>query len=582
MASNGVYLGINAEPVDPSAAVVQGGKVLAFAEEERFIRNKHAIGVYPLKALEYCLKAARISMSDIDSAAVAWDIAGYSDGSLRAFYDSLAEKWPVDKSTKSWQNYMIGAHNREGIKNVHYKKNWHRIFGDIKLPEVHSVPHHYTHAFQAYMQSGFDQAITLSIDGSGDKHCTVVWRCENGKIEPMREFLMPHSLGWLYSAITEFLGFQSKDGEYKVMGLAAYGESDKDIFTKLEKIIRPTEDGIGYELEPRYIHYGSHSYSGRFTNTLVKLLGRPPRAPHEEITAWHRNLAYAVQKKLEETVSRLVLWAIRETGIQNVCLGGGVAHNIKMNSTIFHLPEVKGFFAHPLCSDLGTSAGAALALCYRETGSRPGKLETLALGPQFSDEEIEETLNQTSIPYEKFDDITIPVVKELARGAIVGWFQGRMEAGPRALGQRSILADPRDARARDKVNAVIKYREYWRPFCPSLPLDAMPRYFDNFQEAPFMNIAFAANEQLQRQAPAIVHVDGTVRVQTMRPDQNPLFYRLLKNFEKATGVPVLLNTSFNIKGEPVVCSVQDALRTFWATGLDVLAIGSFFINKHKS
>ncbi len=575
-----IYLGINAEPVDPSAALVENGKVLAFAEEERFIRNKHAVGVYPLKAIEYCLKAAQISLSDVEAVVVAWDVEAYTDGSLRIFFDSLEKTWPVDKHTKSWQNYMISTHNLEGIKNVHYKKNWHRYFGDIKQPPVKSVPHHFTHAFQAYMQSGFDKAICLSIDGSGDKHCTVVWRCEDGKLEPLREILMPHSLGWLYSAITEFLGFQSKDGEYKVMGLAAYGEPDQEIFAKLEKIIELSGDGIAYQLDPSYIHYGSHSYSGRFTNKLVKLLGQKPRSPHEEITAWHRNLAYAMQKKLEEHVSRLVSWAISETGIHNVCVGGGVAQNIKMNSMIFNLPEVKGFFAHPLSSDLGTSAGAALALCMRETGSAPEKLETVALGPEYSDEEIEATLNTSSIPYKRYDDITAPVVEELVKGRVVGWFQGRMEAGARALGQRSILADPRDVKSRDRVNGVVKFREYWRPFCPSLTWESMPRYFDKYTEAPFMNIAFLANEKLKTDALAIVHIDGTARVQTVRLEQNPLYYRLLKAFESKTGVPVLLNTSFNVKGEPIVCSIQDALRTFWATGLDCLAIGNYFINKH--
>ncbi len=575
-----IYLGINAEPVDPSVAVVRDGKVLGLAEEERFIRHKHGVGIYPIRALKYCLKRAGISMQDIAGVGVAWNVKAYSDGTMRKFFDEMAKTWPVDNQTKAWQNYMISGHNFEGMENIHYK-NWRKVFGDIKMPPIIHMPHHYTHAFHSYMQSGFNEAVCLTIDGSGDKHCAVVWRCEGDEIKPMREILMPHSLGWLYSAITEFLGFRSKDGEYKVMGLSAYGGLDEDFTSKLNQVIRQAEDGIEYRLDPRYIHYGKHSFSGRFTDELIVLLGKNPRLPDEGITAWHENLAFAVQKKLEEAVNRLALWAISETGIQNVCVGGGIAHNIKMNSAIFLLPEVGRIFAHPLCNDAGTAAGVALAASFQETGARPEKLESLALGPEFSDEEIEEVLKMTHVPYEKFDDICKPVASALAAGRMVAWFQGRMEAGPRALGQRSILADPRDVKNRDKVNAVVKFREYWRPFCPSLPLEAMDRYFDKFCEAPFMNLAFLANDRLKKEAPGIVHIDGTARVQTVREDVNPLYHRLLKTFESKTGVPVLLNTSFNVKGEPIVCSIQDALRTFWATGLDALAIGRYLINKHR-
>ncbi|MDP3994151.1 MAG: carbamoyltransferase C-terminal domain-containing protein [Candidatus Doudnabacteria bacterium] len=574
------YIGINAEPVDPSVAIVRDGKVLAFAEEERFIRYKHALKVYPIRALRYCLKQTGISLQDVSGVGIAWDVEAYSDGRLREFFDNMAKTLPVDKGTKAWQNYMISTHNFEGIKNVHVR-NWRKMAGDINMPKILSFPHHYTHAFHAYMQSGFDKAVCLTIDGSGDKHCTVVWRCEGDKIEPLREITMPYSLGWLYGAITEYLGFKSKDGEYKVMGFGAYGEADPELLRKFEQIISVAGDGVEYRLNSRYIHYGQHSYSDRFTDELVTLFGKPPRLPDEEINHWHENLAFVLQKKLEEAAVRLVHWGISKTGIQNVCVGGGVGHNIKMNNAIFALPEVESIFVHPLCSDLGGAAGAALAACFNETGIRPEKLETLALGPEFSDQEIEEMLKIVRVPYEKFDDICAPVSKELARGRVVGWFQGRMEAGPRALGQRSILADPRDVKSRDRVNGVVKFREYWRPFCPSLTLESMEHYFDKYTEAPFMNLAFVANERLKKEAPAVVHIDGTARVQTVRPDHNPLFHRLLKTFEKESGVPVLLNTSFNVKGEPIVCTPQDALRTFWSTGLDALAIGSYFINKHN-
>jgi len=363
------------------------------------------------------------------------------------------------------------------------------------------------------------------------------------------------------------------------MGLAAYGEPDKDLRAKMDRIVFPAPDGIEYRVDPTYIHYGPRSYSERFTDKLVELFDRKPRLSEEEITQWHENLAYAVQKKLEESVERLIRWAIRETGIRKVCISGGVGLNVKMNSSLFLLPEVDDVFAHPLCSDGGAAVGAALAACFERSGARPERLETLALGLEESNKTIERALKVARLEYEKPDDICEAVADQLAKGRIVGWFQGRMEAGPRALGQRSILADPRNVENRDKVNAIIKFREYWRPFCPSMTAEAASKYFGRYTNAPFMIIAFSANERLKQDAPAIVHVDGTSRVQMVHRDTLPRFHQLLKAFEKRSGVPVLLNTSFNVKGEPIVCTIQDALRTFWSTGLEILAAGDFLIRK---
>jgi carbamoyltransferase len=572
------YVGLNADPTDPSAAIVRDGVVIAFAEEERFVRYKHAYGHYPSRALRFCLQRAGIELRDVAAVAINWNLQAYTDGTMERFYRALREKYPVDPQTIAWQNSRLRKRNLGETRRFH-ERHWKRLFGGDGFPPVVGVPHHFTHAFQAYMQSPFDAALVLTVDGSGDQHCTVLWEARGREIRPIREITMPDSLGWFYAAFTEYLGFEAYDGEYKVMGLAAYGRSDPDLLARMRRIVRLDEGGPGYRIDPTYLHYGPRTYSDRFTDRLVELLGRPPRLPGEEIAPWHEDLAHAVQETLEEAVERLVAWGVREVRVPRVCISGGVGQNIKMNTRLFHHPTVESVFAHPLCSDAGAAAGAALAACYRDTGAEPEKLKTLALGNEESDEEIERALKLTLVDYDEPDDICEAVAEELARGRIVGWFQGRMEVGPRALGQRSILADPRRPENRDRVNAIIKFREYWRPFCPSMTAEASPRYFEACVDAPFMIIAFRANDRLRRDAPAIVHVDGTSRVQMVHREMHPLFHRLLEAFGRRTGVPVLLNTSFNVKGEPIVCTIRDALRTFWATGLEVLAAGRFLIRK---
>lgn len=576
--ADAVVLGIFAGGVDPSAAAVRHGKVLAFSEEERHVRQKHASGMYPMRALNYCLNAAGVGMSEVAAVAVNWNLPAYSDGTMQTFFEDVRREWAVDDDTIAWQNWMLNWFNEERHRAYH-EAHWRREFGDISFPALHPVPHHFTHAYQAAMQSPFDQAVCLSIDGSGDQHTTVLWEKRGKALETIREICIPHSLGWVYAAFTEYLGFQAYDGEYKVMGLAAYGRPRVDLMAMLEAIVQPASDGVEFRVDPHYIHYGPHTYSGRYTDSLVELLGARPRLPGDPITSWHEDLAYAVQESLERAVERLVLWGVRETGHSEVCVGGGVGLNVKMNSRLFRHPEIKDVFPHPLCSDSGAAAGAALAVSSFLDGSSPERLETLALGPEENSEQIEAALRLAHLEYQRPRDICDAVAAELARGRIVGWFQGRMEAGPRALGQRSILADPRDLGNRDRVNSIIKFREYWRPFCPSITAEAAEKYFDEYTDAPFMTIAFAAGERLTEEAPAVVHVDGTSRVQLVHEKVMPQYHRLLRAFERYTGVPVLLNTSFNVKGEPIVCTVQDALRTFWSTGLEVLAAGDFLVLK---
>lgn len=578
VADQRVFLGIFEGHFDPAVAVVRGGQVLAYSEEERHLRYKHAAGVYPTRALRYCLDTAGVSISDVCAVGINWDLGAYSDGRMAAFFENMRREWELDEQTLAWQRSMLRRFDVHALQSYH-ERYWRRVFGDVPFPPLHPVPHHFTHAFQAAMQSPFDEALCLTIDGSGDQHTTVLWHKAGDDLQPIHEILMPHSLGWVYAAFTEYLGFQAYDGEYKVMGLAAYGKPNDDLVAKMGRIVQLAPDGIGFQVNPTYIHYGSHSYSDRFTDELPALFGRPPRRPDDEIERWHEDLAFAVQASLEVAVERLVQWGVEKTGLRKLCIGGGVGLNVKMNTRLFSNPGIDDVFAQPLCSDGGAAVGAALAACYDVTGMRPEPLKTLALGPEDSNEAIERALTVAHVPYERPADICATVASELADGRIVGWFQGRMEAGPRSLGQRSILADPRRIENRDKVNAIVKFREYWRPFCPSMTAESAPDYFDCYTDAPFMIIAFSANQRLLSDAPAIVHVDGTSRVQLVHEEVLPRYHRLLMEFQSLTGVPVLLNTSFNVKGEPIVCTIQDALRTFWATGLEVLAAGDFLIRK---
>jgi carbamoyltransferase len=577
MGDSGFYLGIFEGHADPAVAIVRGGEIVAYSEEERHSRNKHAWGIYPTRALKYCLDVAGISLSDVSAVGLNWDTEGYTGGRLQSFYDQLNQQFPVDDATRGWQRSLINRFNKSNTEQRHHFE-WRRTFGDVEFPPIVSAPHHFVHAFQAAMQSGFDESLCLTIDGSGDEHCTVLWEHRGDQLTPIFERTIPHSLGWYYAAFTEYLGFRAYDGEYKLMGLAAYGRENKQLRDMVAQVLLLDAAGRHcYSIDPTYIHYGEHTYSNRFTDKLVELFGRPPCVATDEYDKWHEDLAYAVQDQLERAVVGLVEWGIERTGLNKVTIGGGVGLNVKMNSRIFELPSVTDVWANPLCSDGGAAVGAALVAEFTEKGIPPKKLVRLDYG--FEETVIEPILIQSKLAYTRSDNVARDTAALIAEGKIVGWFQGRMEAGPRALGHRSILADPRIIDSRDKVNSIIKFREYWRPFCPSMLAERADEYLENCTNAPFMIIAFRATEQLKALAPAIVHIDGTARVQLVDRDVDPLYHSLIAEFEKLSGVGVLLNTSFNVKGEPLVCTLRDAIRTFFSTGLDVLVAGDYIVHK---
>lgn len=573
-------LGIFYDGADPSASILVDGEIIAFAEEERFIRIKHATDYFPNKAIQYCLEEAKISIKEIDYITYGWDCPKYSNGFMEKFYTDLKSQFNVDEKTTVWQKRLLFFFNEESQRqNIYY--NLRKVFGDVQFPEIKFIPHHYTHAFSAYFYSKFQEAVILTIDGSGDENCTVVWKAVGSKITPLQKINIPHSLGWYYAAFTEYLGFKAYNGEYKVMGLAAYGKKDEQLLDKVRNVLKIEKNSL-YRINPEYIFYGSHRYSERFTDKLLELFGKMPRLPDEEITSWHENIAWAVQYCLEETVLKLVEKFVKETGIRNVCISGGVGLNIKMNEKIFESGLVDDIFVQPICSDTGTSFASAACLYFQLTGKRPKPMNNVYLGPSFSSGEIEQYLNLCKLEYRTSDDIAKETAKLLAQHKIVGWFQGRMEGGPRALGSRSILANPTVSSAKDRVNEVIKFREYWRPFCPSMLEEGASKYLRKYTDAPFMILGFQVNPETAGEIPAVVHVDNTVRVQLVSSNVNPLYHRLISEFEKETGVNVILNTSFNIKGEPIVCTPQDAIRTFFATGIDALAIGDCLIQKKQN
>lgn len=572
-------LGLAHSHVDPSAALVVDGEVTAFVEEERLLRNKHATGAFPVRAIDFVLKQGGLDLRDIDAIVQSWDCAKYADGRMRSHFDAVNARYPTDASDHAYQNRLLSLFQPERQRQV-IQRALRRHFGDGPLPEIRFVNHHFAHACAAFYQSGLDEALVLTLDGSGEEVTTSWWRGDSGGLTLLHQVTVPHSLGWLYSAFTEYLGFEAYDGEYKVMGLAAYGEEDSDVGAKLRQIVWSDGQG-GYETAPLTLSRGPRQYSDFFPDRLPEFLGRPPRTTRQPIEKWHKDCAFTVQQTLERLVFEMVGYWTKRTGVRKLCISGGVGMNVKMNGNLFASGLVDDVFPHPLCSDTGQAIGGPLAVLAESGRLQSSRLRDLYLGPEYSDEEIRSVLVACKLPFTEEPAVEEKVAQLIADGRVVGWFQGRMEAGPRALGARSILADPRRIESRDRVNEVIKYRELWRPFCPSMTEAGAARYLERYTYAPFMIMTFRATERAVDEIPAVVHVDRTTRPQIVDSRSNPRYFGLLRAFEKLTGVPVLLNTSFNIKGEPIVCTPQDAIRTTFATGLDALAVGSFLVVKER-
>lgn len=589
--------------MNPAACLLQDGKCIAFAEEERFSRIKVSEGMFPGKAIVYCLSCGNLNLESIDRIAFGWDVTKYpwimaSNFTKNYFKYFLDEKrsFHHQKERSSFRLAMEGLIDfhpieirqkiAEGFRSIGFKG---------KIPKIEFIPHHLAHAYSAYFCSNFEKAGILTLDGHGEELCTQLFIGNGNEIKPIESFAIPHSLGWFYAAITEYLGFLPYRDEGKVMGLAAYGENRKKSnrwIEPLSKVIKIKNDS--YELNPIYTIFGGHFYGTRFTDEFVRLIKNvdPQVTPvkvgetinisgsiqKKYLLESYVDLAWASQELLERAAIMLGKKLVEKYAMENLCIAGGVGLNCKMNGEILAKSGCKDIFVQPAANDAGTALGAAFYTAQKLGDLIKKTWQDPFLGPGFEDEEIASILRSNKLSYQEVNDPALKAADLLAEGKIIGWFQGRMESGPRALGNRSILANPILPEMKDRVNKEVKYREMWRPFCPSLIDEAKGRYIEAVHEARFMTVAYRAKEKLSELLPSVVHVDGSIRPQLVQK-HNTLFHSLLRNFEKQSGHPVILNTSFNVRGEPIVCNPQEAIRCFFSNGLDTLILGKFILNK---
>jgi len=561
---------------DASAALVVDGKVIAAAEEERFIRDKHAKNKFPVEATKFCLKEAGINPNEIDI--VTFPYAKIPFFSKARWHYAKRYWYAPDRALDAILNG-----NRRFRRNLSKAKYLMETLG-INNANVIPVEHHLSHASSAYHLSGFkEKTAIVGIDGKGEYATTFFGYGENGIIHKVKEFYDPESLGGLYGAITEFLGFDMLDGEFKVMGMAPYGNPDLYDFSNLVsfkngelKINTSLVNVIGFR---RYKEDGKGYY---FSPKFVDLYG--PKRDGDKIDDPYIHYAAAIQKKLEEIALEMIEYylgdIIRETG--KICMAGGVALNVKLNQRIINLPHVKELFVQPASGDSGTSLGAATFISsIHDSVNKIEKMEHVYYGPEFSSKECEDAckIHPAKPKYAKVDDQSKVGAEILAAGNPLAWFQGKMEFGPRALGSRSILGDPTTPKISDKINEQIKYRERWRPFCPSvLDIDA-ESIIGSKHPSPFMTFTFNVQPKWIKKIPEVVHEDKTIRVQVVSKKTNKVYYQLLENFKELKGVPVVLNTSLNRRGEPMVCSPEDALNMFYGCDLEYMLMENILVTK---
>jgi carbamoyltransferase len=555
-------LGINYSQMhDSSACLARDSELLFAVAEERISRTKHD-SRFPHNAIQACLDFAKVRLDQLDEVCFGWQTAGpMYRHDLKCY---AAGKMPL--------TYLNGLNS-----TLHFLSMWHQQSGAKRFAQhfgptqarMRFVDHHLAHAISAYAYSGFEEAAVAVMDGRGAWEATSIWHGRGGRLEHILTIPFPDSIGFFYSGFTEFLGFQPNSDEWKVMGLAPYGKPGVDV-----------KAFIDLEALPYRVHAQELAANGSVPLARMQRLLGPPRTPESEIDERHKNIAYAAQEACEGAMMNVVRLALEKTKCRNVCLAGGVALNSKANGKIAASGLVNQFFVQPAASDDGVALGAALAPYLDNSGKLPNKAMRHGYwGPSFDDEAIENALRTYKLRYTKVPDPASAAAELLSKGKILGWFQGRMEFGPRALGSRSILADPRDPEMNAKVNNAVKFREWWRPFAPSMKKEAAAEYLESATDSPFMILTAQVRQDKRSIIPAVTHVDGSARPQTVEKEINPLYWRLIDEFEKRTGVPVVMNTSFNLRGEAIVHTPTDAVRTFFSSGMDALLIGSFLIIK---
>jgi carbamoyltransferase len=557
-----IAIGINYSQMhDSSACIARDGEVLFAVAEERLSRVKHDAR-FPSLAIRACLQFAGVRGEEIDYVCQGWSRP--RSGFIHDLRCYATGQQPLDSRAllNSTRHFISMSHQRGG--ETHFR----RLFGPSKA-QFRFMDHHHAHAISAFAYSGFADAIVLVVDGRGAWEATSLWRGRDGRLEHLWTIPWPNSLGFFYAQFTNYLGFTPYSDEWKVMGLAPYGEPG----INLRDFIIP--DDNPYRVSTRLL-MGPESSSLR---GIEARLG-PGRIPETDIGTRHKNLAFAVQDMCEQAMITLVRAAVAQTGCRDLCLAGGVALNSKANGKILSSGIVDRIFIQPAASDDGVCLGAVLGPFLDGGGKLPvRRMRHAYLGNECSDTEIEKTLATYKIRAKRVADPAAVAAEMLANGKILGWVQGRMEFGPRALGSRSILADPRDPEMNAKVNKAVKFREWWRPFAPSLLSEIAGDYLESATDSPFMVLTAQVKSEKRKVIPSVTHVDGSARPQTVECDVNPLYWRLIHEFGQRTGVPVVMNTSFNLRGEPIVSSPTDAIRTFFSSGMDALVIGNFAVEK---
>ncbi len=569
-------LGINAFHGDSSAALFEDGQLVAAIEEERLNRVKHWAG-FPAAAIRTCLDQA--GCDSVDAIAISRDPRAHLGRKIlrAALSPSL---WP-----------SLGSRVNNNVRIAKLQDHFAPAgLRSLERAPLHNVEHHRAHLASAFFASPFEEAAVISIDGFGD-FSSVMWGVGRGnQIEVRGSVQFPHSLGLFYTAFTQFLGFPNYGDEYKMMGLSAYGEPR--FYSQVREVVRT--DGGQCALDLSYfVHHtrgvpmtwenGPPEIGCVYSPRMIDVFGMP-RLPRTEILPKHADLAASVQKVLEDNYFELLRYVAAQTGQKAVCLAGGVALNCVANGMVFDHTPFQDVYVQPAAHDAGTSIGAALYVQHQVLKQpRSFHMRHVYYGPEYSDCDIQEALDEKGLEFHRLDDRDLidRTAREIAAGKIVGWFQGRMEFGPRALGGRSILADPRNAAMKDTLNSRIKYREPFRPFCPSILAERVGEYFETDYPAPFMVAAYKIKPHQQARIPAVTHGDGTGRLQTVEQSVNPLYWQLIKRFDELTGVPVLLNTSFN-ENEPIVNTPEQAIDCFLRTQMDTLSIGSYLLCKSEN
>jgi carbamoyltransferase len=589
-------LGISAFYHDSAAAIIVDGEIIGAAQEERFTRKKHDAS-YPKNAIKYVLIEASLKLSEVDHIVfyekpflkferLLETYVGFSPSGFKSFSMSM----PLWLSEKLFQKKMLFDALKEQDDN----------FNDIK--KINFSEHHLSHAASAFFSSPYDEAIILTLDGVGEWATTTVSLGKNNKINILKEIHFPHSLGLLYSAFTYFLGFKVNSGEYKVMGLAPYGEPKfKDII--LDKLIDVKEDG-SFRLNMDYFNYATGLTMTN--NKFAKLFNMERREPENKLSQIHMDMAASIQAATEEIVLKITRFLSKEYKLVNLCMAGGVALNCVANGKILKEGLFKSIWIQPASGDAGGALGAAQAFYYQELDNKRKILKTDSmngsyLGPKFTDDQVERELKNCGAKFKKLtsDKVIKDTAKALSEEKAVGWFQGRMEFGPRSLGNRSIIADPRSEKMQKNLNLKVKYRESFRPFAPAVLFEKVSEWFEINSESPYMLLVADVKKSRQLQMteqqknlfgidklnikrssiPSVTHVDYSARIQTVHKETNLIFHKLIEEFERITKYPVLVNTSFNVRGEPIVCSAIDAFNCFMGTDLDVLVCNNFILYK---